>query len=182
MLYERYHTRLLADYGGMGARLRLLSSFMVFFCLTSIGLPGLNGFVGEVLVLMGIYDAEMKHGAWPPLTVLGATGIVLGAWYLLTMLMRAFFGPVREPHYHGAGPAPDLNLRELSALVPIGVLCVALGVLPQPVLDSARRDIEVVADLVHRADQRRAIMAQHPIAAASEPRTEIETGSGDRLP
>src|SRR5207245_9197598 len=52
MLYERYHTRMMGDYGGLGARVHLLSCFMVFFCLTSIGLPGLNGFIGEVLVLV----------------------------------------------------------------------------------------------------------------------------------
>src|SRR4029077_18960777 len=56
MLYERYHTRMMGDYGGLGDRLHLLSLFMVFFCLTSIGLPGLNGFVGEVLVLLGMYE------------------------------------------------------------------------------------------------------------------------------
>src|SRR4029077_16448630 len=58
MLYERYHTRKIADYGGMGARLHLLACAMIFICLTSIGLPGLNGFVGEVLILMGAYDLQ----------------------------------------------------------------------------------------------------------------------------
>jgi NADH-quinone oxidoreductase subunit M len=154
MLYERYHTRMMADYGGMGARLRLLTCFMVFFCLSSIGLPGLNGFVGEVLVLMGMYHREWSQEKWPVLAVVGATGIVLGAWYLLTMLLRVFFGPVKEPPHEGAGPAADLNARELASLTLVGALCVALGVCPQPVLDAAEHDIGVVVGLVGRAKAR----------------------------
>jgi NADH-quinone oxidoreductase subunit M len=151
MLYERYHTRALADYGGMGARLPLLACFMVFFCLSSIGLPGLNGFVGEVLVLMGMFSYESAHGQWPALAVAGSTGIVLGAWYLLTMLRRVFFGPVKEPAHAGHEPVADLDRRELAALLPVAVLCVALGVYPQPFLDTARPDLEVVAGLVRQA-------------------------------
>ncbi len=152
MLYERYHTRKMADYGGMAVRLPLLSVFMVFFCLTSVGLPGLNGFVGEALVLMGIFDAERAAQRDPILTAVAASGIVLGAWYLLTMLMRVFFGPVKEPPHHGV--VHDLTRRELLALVPIAVLCVAIGVYPQPVLDAAKRDIGVVADLMKSAKDR----------------------------
>jgi NADH-quinone oxidoreductase subunit M len=152
MLYDRYHTRMLSDYGGLGARLHLLACFMVFFCLTSIGLPGLNGFVGEVLVLMGMYELR------PGLVFVGATGIVLGAWYLLTMLLRVFFGPVKEPVVLGEQgarhPVMDLNLRELAALAPIACFCLVIGVYPQPVLDAARRDINRVAHYVDQAQER----------------------------
>jgi NADH-quinone oxidoreductase subunit M len=156
MLYDRYHTRMLGDYGGIGSRLHLLSCFMVFFCLTSIGLPGLNGFVGEVLVLFGMYEVR------PWMVFVGATGIVLGAWYLLTMLQRVFFGPLKEPHVageHGARVA-DLNLRELAALIPIAVLCILLGVYPQPVLTMAEKEIQLVA---HYATQARERQAKSPI-------------------
>jgi NADH-quinone oxidoreductase subunit M len=152
MMYERYHTRMLGDYGGLGTRLHVLTCFMVFFCLTSIGLPGLNGFVGEVLVLFGMYEVR------PWMVFVGATGIVLGAWYLLTMLMRVFFGPLKEPHAvgeHGA-PIADLNVRELAALIPIGSLCVLLGVYPQPVLKTAERDIQLVARYAAQAQERQA--------------------------
>ncbi|HEV3261699.1 MAG TPA: NADH-quinone oxidoreductase subunit M, partial [Gemmataceae bacterium] len=152
MLYERYHTRLMQDYGGMGKRLPLLACAMVFICLTSIGLPGLNGFVGEVLVLMGIFDFERAHAQWPALAVVGATGIVLGAWYLLTMVQRVFYGPVKEPHlgpeHAGHAPVRDLGLRELAALAPIAVLCVAIGVYPQPFLKAIARDLGVVDHIV----------------------------------
>src|SRR5436309_10581815 len=89
MLYERYHTRMIADYGGMAARLKLLSLAMVFICLTSIGLPGLNGFVGEALIFLGMFES------WQAAAILGTAGILLGAWYLLTMVMRVFFGPLQ---------------------------------------------------------------------------------------
>jgi NADH-quinone oxidoreductase subunit M len=173
MLYERYHTRMLDDYGGMGDRLKVLASFMVFFCLTSIGLPGLNGFVGEVLVLMGMYDAEKASGKAPILAVVGATGIVLGAWYLLTMLKQVFFGPVKEPPHEGHGLVGDLNGRELAALLPVAAWCVLLGVYPQPVLDSAKPDINVVAELVQRARTRaeaRANPGQPPQGLAEQSR------------
>jgi NADH-quinone oxidoreductase subunit M len=160
MLYERYHTRQLKDYGGLGDRLRLLACCMVFFCLTSIGLPGLNGFIGEALVLFGIFDFETGMGARPILGVVAATGIVLGAWYLLTLLKRVFFGPLREPHHGGAGATLDLGARELVALVPLVVFCVWLGVYPQTFLDTSRRDVEVVAELVGRAQMRAADVAR----------------------
>jgi NADH-quinone oxidoreductase subunit M len=158
MLYHRYHTRMLADYGGMAARLHLLACFMVFFCLTSIGLPGLNGFVGEVLCLMGMYDFPAVAALTPrhALVYVGATGIVLGAWYLLTMLLRVFFGPVKEPGAeHGHHLIMDLNLRELAALVPIAVFCVIIGVYPQPVLNATQKDINLVAHYVQQAQERK---------------------------
>lgn len=157
MLYERYHTRLMRDYGGMAARLGLLGCFMVFFCLTSVGLPGLNGFVGEMLILMGSFDFQISRQQWPVLAVVGSTGIVLGAWYLFTMLRQVFFGPVKEPAVvgpaHAHEPIRDLGGRELAALVPIGLACILLGVYPQPFFDTVRQDIDVVVRAVDTARQ-----------------------------
>ncbi|HYT88572.1 MAG TPA: NADH-quinone oxidoreductase subunit M [Gemmataceae bacterium] len=144
MLYERYHTRQISAYGGMGARLGVLTACMVFICLSSIGLPGLNGFVGEALVFLGMYQKE------PGLAILGTAGIVLGAWYLLSMVRLVFFGPVKEPPYAEHGPRGDLNGREAAALVPIMVLCVVLGVFPQPVLDTSKADLQLVAETIAR--------------------------------
>jgi NADH-quinone oxidoreductase subunit M len=186
MLYERYHTRLMGDYGGMAARLRLLACFMVFFCLTSIGLPGLNGFVGEVLVLMGSWEYLLRRFASPTLTVVAATGVVLGAWYLLTMLYRVFFGPVKEPHAgpeHGNhSPVSDLGVRELAALVPIAVLCVVLGVYPQPVLDSVQRDIGVMAKITRLAEKRLAADAAHAQQQAAQVAARTPTQSHEGPP
>ncbi len=158
MLYERYHTRKMADYGGMAAKLKLLAVAMVFVSLSSVGLPGLNGFWGEVLSLMGIATVRGATISGALLAALGATGVVLGAWYLFTLLKRVFFGPLKEPHHEGTEPVRDLNGRELAALIPIGVLCVALGVYPQPFFDTARADLRVVAGLADGARARAEFM------------------------
>jgi NADH-quinone oxidoreductase subunit M len=141
MLYDRYHTRKTADYGGMGARLGLLACCWVFIALSSIGLPGLNGFVGEALVFFGMFQVDTV------LAVLGTAGIVLGAWYLLSLTRSVFFGPVKEPHHDGR-PVRDLTGREWAALVPIMALCIVLGVYPQPVIDVATPDLQVVEKLL----------------------------------
>src|SRR5207245_665137 len=98
-----------------GAFCALAQSDIKKLVATSTGRPGLNGFVGEVLVLMGISDSEMSRRQWPTLAVVGSTGIVLGAWYLLTLLQRVFFGPVKEPEvrHHGEHELQgDLKPRE----------------------------------------------------------------------
>jgi NADH-quinone oxidoreductase subunit M len=176
MLYDRYHTRKIADYGGMAARLGLLACFWVFICLTSIGLPGLNGFVGEVLVFMGMFEFDSDVVNGPVLAIIGTSGIVLGAWYLLTLLRKVFFGPVKEPEHDGHGPVPDLNGRELAALFPIAALCVVLGVFPQPVLDAARRDVDVVARIAAGARERAARAGQQ----AGIPETGPQRQQGER--
>jgi NADH-quinone oxidoreductase subunit M len=163
MLYERYHTRKLADYGGMGARLHLLAVFMAFITMSSIGLPGLNGFLGEWLVLSGMYDFNGPEVNGTLLATLGAGGVVMGAWYMLTMLRRVFFGEVREPHHGGHGPIGDLNGRELAALVPIAAVCLVLGVYPRPFFDTVRPEIRVVAHIADAARKR----AQTPAMAAT---------------
>jgi NADH-quinone oxidoreductase subunit M len=137
MVYERYHTRMLDDLGGLAARLPILACIMVFVAMSSIGLPGLNGFVGEVLSLAGMFRRD------PVYSVLGATGVILGAWYLLTMIQHAFFGPLREPA-HGEHKILDINFRELVAVVPICALCLWIGVKPQPLLDLIRPDVDAV--------------------------------------
>jgi NADH-quinone oxidoreductase subunit M len=97
MVYERYHTRMLDDLGGLAKRIPLIAVAMVYISMASIGLPGLNGFVGEFLSLAGMFRLN------PAYAIIGATGVILGAWYLLTMLQHAFFGPLKEPEIHGHG-------------------------------------------------------------------------------
>lgn len=141
MIYERYHTRQLDELGGLAARLPLLSCAMVFVCLSSMGLPGLNGFVGEFLSLGGMFKVHPLYAA------LGGTGIVLGAWYLLSLLERAFFGRSPKAADHAHPPHRDLRLREFAALAPILALCLGIGLYPQPLLDTIRPDIEPLARL-----------------------------------
>jgi NADH-quinone oxidoreductase subunit M len=178
MLYERYHTRKMSDYGGMASRLHLLAVFWVFITLTSIGLPGLNGFVGEALVLFGMYNFGGTQVKGWLLASVGTFGVVLGAWYMLTLLLKVFFGPLREPPHEGHGAGGDLNFREVSALVPIAALCIAIGVYPKPVLDTMRSDLRVVAGIHEQARARSA-----PVESARRPaegeRAAVKAGRGD---
>src|SRR5262249_19815344 len=135
MIYERYHTRQIGDYSGMASKMPLFGVFFVFTCLSSAGLPGLNGFIGEVLCLWGIFQPAMTYAGRPLLAALAATSMVLGAWYLFTLLRRLLFGPLKEPAHEGHRVS-DLSAREWLLLAPVAVLCVVLGVYPGPVLDS----------------------------------------------
>lgn len=141
MIYERYHTRMIGDYGGLGSKLKAITFCMVFISLSSAGLPFLNGFVGESLVFFGMFETHKG------LAVLGTAGIILGAWYLMTMLRDVFFGVFKEPHTDGH-EVQDITPREIAALAPIMALCLILGVYPQPVLDSVKPDIDVVANIL----------------------------------
>jgi NADH-quinone oxidoreductase subunit M len=150
MIYERYHTRLLADYGGMASRLKLLALFWVFITMSSIGLPGLNGWVGETLTMLGMYHTENGQVHGRVLASLATAGVVLGAWYMLTMTMKVFFGPLREPGHSGHA-ITDLHLREVAALAPIALLCIVLGLYPQPVIDTMAPEVRTVVGIVERA-------------------------------
>jgi NADH-quinone oxidoreductase subunit M len=159
MLYERYHTRKMSDYGGMARRLPLLGACMVFVCLTSVGLPGLNGFIGEALAILGIVERHQKETPLllPVYALAAVAGLVLGAWYLFTMLQRVFFGEVKEPAVlanHGHGAISDLKPREWFALAPLMAVCLFLGVWPQPVLQTMRPAVQVVEHIALKAHDR----------------------------
>jgi len=137
MLYERYHTRQIAELGGLAREVPLLAFFFVFFTLSSIGLPGLNGFAGEILILLGMFqrawaEAPLASALWlKTCSVLAVLGVVIGAWYMLQLVERIFFGAVRVPR-HGAGEPEvrDLRPRETAALALLGVFVVWIGVWP----------------------------------------------------
>ncbi len=148
MIYERYHTRRFADIGGLARRMPILAFFLIVFTLSSIGLPGLNGFIGEFLVLLGTFTSGRGPQAGPfgiPYAAVAATGIMLGAVYMLWMCQRVLFGPVVEPPHTpdtSHGLTVDLTRREIYVLSPIAVACLIIGVWPasvtqtmQPALD-----------------------------------------------
>ncbi len=123
MIYERRHSRLIADFGGLWAVVPVFSAVFLFVTLSSIGLPGLNGFVGEFLILVGAFQVH-----WVP-AALATSGIIFAAVYMLWMYQRVVFGGVRhEESRH----LPDLDARELVTLVPILLLIVWIGVYPSP--------------------------------------------------
>jgi len=129
MLYERRHTRKMEDYGGIARSVPVLTFFMVLSVLASAGLPGLNGFVGEFLILVGSFRSDVIGG--PVLIGIATTGVILAAIYLLWMLKQIFFGPIRAEQNRSM---PDLNRRELAIMIPLAVLMIVLGVRPQPFL------------------------------------------------
>lgn len=165
MFYERYHTRLLTELGGLANRLPKIAVAMVFITFASIGLPGLNGFVGEVLCLIGMYGLKSDIIPGPLYAALGAMGVVLGAWYMLGMLQYAFFGPLKEPHRHDDEPLYDMTPRETLAVAPLAFLCLWLGLFPQPLLELIRPDVEGV---VRQYETRIMTPTEDPVALAQE--------------
>lgn len=144
-IYERYHTRNIHEIGGLARQMPWLAFFLIFFTLSSIGLPGLNGFVSEFLVLLGAATSgtTYDHRAAGPLgfgyMIPAALGIILGAVYMLWMCQRVLFGPVKEPPHTpdtSAGLTKDLTRREIGILTPLALCCVFIGVYPKPMLDT----------------------------------------------
>ncbi len=172
MLYERYHSRKIADFSGLARRLPVLTFFMLVMTLSSIGLPGLNGFAGEFLLLLGMFQRARAEapaalaGQYLVIAVLAVSGVVLGAWYMLWLVERVFFGPLREPAAHGpargAKPAADLCLREILALSPLVVMIVWIGVQPRFFLDRMEPSLDRLT-----AKARQAADAQTALAAAA---------------
>lgn len=135
MIYDRRHTRSIEDYGGLWTVMPLFAAFFMFMMLASIGLPGLSGFVGEFLVLLG---AARAVWVW---AVLAVFGVVLAAIYMLPMYGRVFFGPVTRPE-NLALKGNDLNRREVAVLVPLVVLILMMGLAPNLFLRPAQPAIE----------------------------------------
>jgi len=131
MLYERTHTRELGKMGGLGATMPALAGVFLFVALSSVGLPGLNGFIGEFLVLLGTFVVSKAFA------VIAVVAVVLAAVYLLWAYRRMMHGGVAiEEHRH----LPDLSLREYAILVPIMAAILLIGVFPQPLLDKIEPD------------------------------------------
>jgi NADH-quinone oxidoreductase subunit M len=140
MLYERLHTRDITRMGGLWHVMPRIGAVTLVFAMASLGLPGLGNFVGEFLVLMGAYQANVTA------TVIAATGLIAATIYSLWVLQRAFFGP------RIAGLSlPDLNGREAVMLAALIVVIVWLGVYPQPALDMAGPTLNAVQQAVATA-------------------------------
>jgi NADH-quinone oxidoreductase subunit M len=158
MIYDRYHTRNIASLGGIAAKAPWLAALFMLFTFSSIGLPGLNGFVGEFMILAGSFQRAWAgvspawQAAYLTMALLAVAGVVLGAWYMLWAVERVLFGPSREPpqgsasHAHGHGhdshgghdahghashaATDDLAWHELAALLPLAVFVFWIGLVP----------------------------------------------------
>ncbi len=144
MIYERRHTRMIADFGGLSKPMPLFATLFVFTTLSSIGLPLLNGFVGEFLIMFGFWNSDPAvHNVarnWL-VTMLAATGVIWAAVYMLWMLQRVLFGRVTHPANRRL---QDLSWREIGLLTPLLVLMLYMGAYPRPFLARARASVESV--------------------------------------
>jgi NADH-quinone oxidoreductase subunit M len=143
VLYERRHTRLISAYGGIARVMRMFAAFLVIVTLSSIGLPGTNGFVGEFLVLAGSFKEALSqtHGLKTTLLVFGvlaASGVLLGAIYMLTMVRKVLFGPVVHKENEGL---KDVSFREFVVLASLVVFIFAIGIYPNFLLKKSEASV-----------------------------------------
>jgi NADH-quinone oxidoreductase subunit M len=143
ILYERTHSRLIKDYGGAAARMPVFAAIFLIVLLSSAGLPGLNGFVGEILCLFGIFTSNKV------LAALGVSTVILSAAYLLWLYRRVMHGPLRDPD----GLLRDVDRRELATLVPIVVLIFLMGLFPGPILRKMDASVSRYLDTVRGKTQ-----------------------------
>jgi NADH-quinone oxidoreductase subunit M len=139
MIYERKHSRAIEAYGGIARVVPMFAALLTFVSLSSIGLPGTNGFIGEFLVLIGAFRTA------PILSMIAATGVIFAAAYLLWAIQRILFNPLDKA---SNAALTDLNWRELGLIAPLIIAILWLGIYPQPVLhrmeSSAARFVQLV--------------------------------------
>jgi NADH-quinone oxidoreductase subunit M len=141
MIYERRHTRQISDFGGLSKPMPWFATFFVITALSSIGLPLLNGFVGEFLIMFGMWNSTASVGWHWWATALAATGVIWAAVYMLWMLQRVLFGRVTRPENRRLA---DLNWREIGLLLPLLALMLYMGAYPRPFLERSRASVEQV--------------------------------------
>lgn len=139
IVYERRHTRLIADYGGVATPMPKYSTIFVIVALSSLGLPLLNGFVGELLILVGTFASTVPHAKL--FAVLGATGVILSAVYLLWMLQRVIFGEITKGEN---AKLEDLDAREYAGLLPLVAMAVIMGVLPMLFMNQTKATVNAI--------------------------------------
>ena len=179
MIYERYHTRDMTKLGGLSKRMPVWAFFMVFFVLSSVGLPGLNGFVGEFLCLVGAFTASADNAIYPGVlgpwyAAVAGVGMIFAAMYLLIMVGKVVFGPLTEPARgataHAIRLPADLTIREIGVLAPLAVLCLYIGLQPKPLTDAMEGSIDGVL-AAYPAMVERHLAASHE--SASDPAVDL---------
>lgn len=147
MVYERRHTRLIAEFGGLSKVMPLFAVFFMIFTLSSIGLPGLNGFVGEFLILLGTFKV------YPWYTVFAASGVIFAAVYMLWMFQRVMFGEVTNPKN---ADLEDMSVREVAVLIPLLVFVVWIGVYPSTFIKPMEPSVK---HFIQQVEKKRALVS-----------------------
>ncbi|OUC09362.1 NADH dehydrogenase, partial [Litorilinea aerophila] len=136
-LYERRHTRMLDDFGGLWKSVPIYCGFLLVVAMSSAGLPGLNGFVGEFTILLGMYQHT------PFFAVLGGVGVILAAWYLLTAFRKVAQGPITHEE-NQVGRLQDLRPNEVAMLLPLVILFFVIGLFPNLFLEKINPSVEAL--------------------------------------
>jgi len=140
VLYERRHTRMISEFGGLATPMPNFAAIYLIVSLSSLGMPLLNGFIGEFTILQGAFQVSKAWAAW------GSLGVVLGAAYLLWLYQRVMFGPVTQfANEH----LPDLNLREHATLVPLVILAFWIGIYPKPFFALIEKPVQKIVEQVN---------------------------------
>ena len=141
MIYDRRHTRKIIDFGGLAKQIPIYSAFFMIVMLSSIGLPGLNGFIGEFLILIGAFKSTFLNNVL--YAVFAASGVILSAIYMMWMYQQVIFGKLENP---ANKELKDLNKREIGLLIPIILFIVWIGVYPSTFLEKSDRSVKVVIE------------------------------------
>ena len=152
VLYERRHTRLITEYGGITKRMPIFAAIFMIVTLSSIGLPGLNGFVGEFLILLGAWQTNKL------LTILATSGVIFAAVYMLWMFQRVMFGEITNPENE---KLKDVNLREIAYFAPLIFFIFLLGVYPTPFIKKMEPTVEHLVQQVEVAKTRKSPESQY---------------------
>jgi NADH-quinone oxidoreductase subunit M len=163
MIYERRHTRMIADFGGLAKIMPVFFAFFMVVTLSSLGLPGLNGFVGEFLILLGVFRSNVVYAT------LGAAGVILGAVYLLWMFQRVMFGECTNPKNQNLS---DLNWREIATLLPIVFFIVWIGVYPKTFISKMDASVKNLITQVQTKTNRLPLAEATPPAAPAKEKLE----------
>lgn len=139
VIYERTHTREIADYGGIAKIVPFYAFALLFASLSSVGLPGLNGFIGEFLILLGAFQSSVLGSWW--FAVFAATGVIFAAVYLLWMYQRVVLGEIRN---HKLNDLKDMNAREIFVMIPIFIFIVWIGIYPSTFLNISEKTSEKI--------------------------------------
>lgn len=144
VIYERTHTREISDYGGIAKIVPVFSFALMFASLSSVGLPGLNGFVGEFLILIGSFKSSILNNWW--YTVFATSGVIFAAVYLLWMYQRVVFGNVTNPKLNGIA---DMNKREVIVMLPIFIFIVWIGIYPSTFINVSKESSKKIIEQVY---------------------------------
>lgn len=181
-LYERRHTRLMSDYGGIAKVVPVYTASFLIITFSSVAVPGTNGFVGEFLVLLGTFKSSLgvAFGA------LATLGVILGAAYMLWMVQKVFFGPLTHRENQGL---TDLNLREFATVAPFLALVLVMGLMPQPFLDRinpsterfiSRANLGIPGNQVQASEVQISVMGLPPAGLAAAPNAPTTGPLADR--